>query len=1191
MSDPTDTAYRAHLRSIAIHLVPPSSPIISSLLLSANSATTPQLSVEWTTGHAEHNIDFWDARKMPEWKDEKWEKLEMKREQVEELRKERGKWIERGRQAEAEDSKLSTGPWPTSFRLKDDFLLPRHSRSIGRNTTTAIDLRGQLASLTGRPPKRLLPKPDERMLAMDAMPNIDEALDLKLAIPPADLEFLKTTRAEHRNRSKLSALGSITQSEEDALAPLHAFPFAEARPTFLALVPSFFLAKLRFYPQSPRLGSPPLFARRSSAAHPVQSGSLNPLGSLVLTSEISDLPSSPRGPGIRQEEWNKEEGIMPPPISPSTVRQAVTNKPLTVWSSDGFEPLVKDGESYGLEKPIFPRRVQPTPGPALNFPSVLLAAADEDEVDQLDSDTDEEDRAVSQELTKRMCTDGGSLGELFASDDTIGDQVAKESSLVTSLRLKVPSLQYPLGRLATPTMPPLSAFTPSSSSPFSLSPLPGLRSLSISLSWDFTPRPEAHGGIESLVDLVAGEEDAEDALRKKARQVRADYLNEMREDDDEVGELSPRGKWPADGSDADTDDEVVLARASVVEVDMAEPAKTAEFDSIPDNTELPQLVGAVEPEGGSTLLPVQSEQAVTLPLAGTEPVDQDAAVGVTTPRPTPSSVKETLTSPVRHDSSAFLPRTATARLSQLPSSARSPPPAPNEPLFTSSSSDLGFIFPINSPSPSQSVPAEEVEPIDIEHINTLGIPPIPETFPSAPTAGYSAPTESGFLASGLDDLVANVASRRSSQVEKAKPSADSSTSTALDRFLAARGRTIAPKPLVTIFQPKPDSPLEAPPSPHSSPPPGSIPFTVPPFLHDRAGSPALRLEALRVVAFDSLFQLRPHLVALSQQNILPIHRPSRFPPQPHVTQEPHLILSPSICVLFVPLPSLIGNARRLDEEATLADNSSPSMPRTRSEALYTTVLRLSARFSTILLVLEERQARVGGVKTYSWTPPVLAGLQQLADGLAELASDGEVGVQVALSKGAEHSAELVRSLAEWLEREERKKGGMPAVDIWGDRQWLRDDPSDDESALLQLADLNELSASLILASSSLNEFLGLSSSDRLAIFGSIIGKEQIVTLFSRLIPPLLSAHTFAPSVSRRQNRISTVISRRKSDFADSLYGCSSSSGNDVTPSFAHPQGRVGGRLSEIAAAEAEGSSEGIGFEEAFDYVRYAGMEE
>jgi hypothetical protein len=37
-------------------------------------------------------------------------------------------------------------------------------------------MKKQLEILTGPAPKRLLPKPDEAMLAMDSMPDVEEAL-------------------------------------------------------------------------------------------------------------------------------------------------------------------------------------------------------------------------------------------------------------------------------------------------------------------------------------------------------------------------------------------------------------------------------------------------------------------------------------------------------------------------------------------------------------------------------------------------------------------------------------------------------------------------------------------------------------------------------------------------------------------------------------------------------------------------------------------------------------------------------------------------------------------------------------------------------------------------------------------------------------------------------------------------------
>lgn len=56
---------------------------------------------------------------------------------------------------------------------------------------------------------------------------------------------------------------------------------------------------------------------------------------------------------------------------------------------------------------------------------------------------------------------------------------------------------------------------------------------------------------------------------------------------------------------------------------------------------------------------------------------------------------------------------------------------------------------------------------------------------------------------------------------------------------------------------------------------------------------------------------------------------------------------------------------------------------------------------------------------------------------------GTVEVEVVLSKRPAHSAELVSRYAAWLKRvEEEMAEGVQVVEVWGDREWLLDDPSE-----------------------------------------------------------------------------------------------------------------------------------------------------
>lgn len=361
--------------------------------------------------------------------------------------------------------------------------------------------------------------------------------------------------------------------------------------------------------------------------------------------------------------------------------------------------------------------------------------------------------------------------------------------------------------------------------------------------------------------------------------------------------------------------------------------------------------------------------------------------------------------------------------------------------FRDLASSLAASPPRNTPSPlplqpdvSTGVSAARPAPRDVNS-RTAARPPADEAAQLDPLDALAVERLAGFKAEKADSTVAT-----------------SSHSTALSRFLATRGITAsAPSRSTASSNPSAPAPAQRAPSPHSSPPPGAIPFTLPPFLSapSSALSPSRASVSpshpLRIIAFDALFQLRPHLAALVSAGFLPVHRPSRFPTSLYVTHEPHLILDAKTAVWFVPLVELISNAVRPDETTSL------TVSRQRKEAVFTTLVRLSYRFDRLLLVLEESSTFVGGRKTYAYTPPVLAGLQALATALAGgLGGEGGEGwetvkvrgrVEVALSKGPEGSAEVVRRLMESLAATATAEGEEGEGNGWGEREWLRDDPT------------------------------------------------------------------------------------------------------------------------------------------------------
>lgn len=407
----------------------------------------------------------------------------------------------------------------------------------------------------------------------------------------------------------------------------------------------------------------------------------------------------------------------------------------------------------------------------------------------------------------------------------------------------------------------------------------------------------------------------------------------------------------------------------------------------------------------------------------------------------------------------------------------------------SDSSDFGFIFPPSSPAVNTQAVGAVSSPATTLQDTVVFSPP--------------KPARPRVTAAECEQRFSSAAHRNDPlpPVEKANPAvAPFSTTNALDRFLGLRGVAAPSSRRPEAVSAAPAQGVARQPAQGSFPPPNSIPFTSPAFLSGPSLRPSILHKPVRVVAFDALLQKRAHVSALEQRGFALVHRPSRFTPEPFKTLEPHLIVDARTCVLFLNLASLISNVTRRPA-------STIGAPLKRQEALLDTLDRLvSQRFDRILVVLEEQQQRVGGVKVYSYTPPVLAALEQLAEAL-----QGSSGVEIALSKGPEHSADLVMQFTEHLAGEREAGGGLPVLDVFEQRSRLTDDPNEvrlpyapvcghilnvsvpqDELALLELDDVNELAACAILAICSANDFLGLSLADRAGVFANLLGPERVV---------------------------------------------------------------------------------------------------
>ncbi|GAA6005114.1 hypothetical protein JCM11491_002582 [Sporobolomyces phaffii] len=289
------------------------------------------------------------------------------------------------------------------------------------------------------------------------------------------------------------------------------------------------------------------------------------------------------------------------------------------------------------------------------------------------------------------------------------------------------------------------------------------------------------------------------------------------------------------------------------------------------------------------------------------------------------------------------------------------------------------------------------------------------------------------------------------------------------------------------------------PAVNDSPPsqaPVTLPFPTPSFLDSPPGS--LSNSSLRVVVFDPLLQMTALSAALERAQFQLVHRPSRFPFARFAVQDPHVIVSDTACVLYFKLIDLIGNAVR-DDPPNLSD-------RTRQESILTTLCRFSATYDHVLVVFEEQQAsrKAAPVKAYSYTPLVLSGLTRLAEALDRLSNEkgrAVAKINVVCSTGPEYSADVTRKFASFVEQEDGETAARSGVAVWGDRNWLTDNPQPDESLVLERSPLlNEVSVCAILSIMPPSVFTSMSRDDMVKAFASTCGHERITQVWTTMHP-------------------------------------------------------------------------------------------
>ncbi|BGP54409.1 hypothetical protein JCM8202v2_001987 [Rhodotorula sphaerocarpa] len=258
--------------------------------------------------------------------------------------------------------------------------------------------------------------------------------------------------------------------------------------------------------------------------------------------------------------------------------------------------------------------------------------------------------------------------------------------------------------------------------------------------------------------------------------------------------------------------------------------------------------------------------------------------------------------------------------------------------------------------------------------------------------------------------------------------------------------------------------------------------TLPSFLKGDAEAAAEPTgSTTRVIAFDSTFQMREHLRAFEQEGLQLVHRPGRE------RTLPSLIVDPTTCVLL---------ERTVDLLRTIPV-AGQAVPPPTGENLLARLDTLREDYDSVFLVLEAQQQRVGGRRASSYSPPVVRALQLLAEHVTRREQETPgITIKVALSRSPEDTASIIRRLV--AHKRSSVHSFAPILDLWGERSWLPDDPSEDETRVLGSCQLNELSAAAVLADCSAEDFVSMSAEDRAAVFGPILGQRSISRLDAQL---------------------------------------------------------------------------------------------
>ncbi|KAG6899403.1 hypothetical protein C0995_006044 [Termitomyces sp. Mi166 len=193
-----------------------------------------------------------------------------------------------------------------------------------------------------------------------------------------------------------------------------------------------------------------------------------------------------------------------------------------------------------------------------------------------------------------------------------------------------------------------------------------------------------------------------------------------------------------------------------------------------------------------------------------------------------------------------------------------------------------------------------------------------------------------------------------------------------------------------------------------------------------------------------------------------------------------LIIDPQTAVIFTCLLSLPAHCNKLLE-------------------------RLSAqswRYKRVLIVFEAypesrsfRQRQKQGIaepepELYAYTPPIVKAIKRFRRDVAIAEGCGKKSIACdvwcAFANSVSEATTCARLFGDEAERADWTEGAL-----WGNREWLDADESEDEKNLALISGMNWFSAAVVLCQMTLQQFFDLTPEERLAMVGPLIGNEAI----------------------------------------------------------------------------------------------------